>query len=145
MLAREVAMDIFPIEQILELHKLSQDEWLKILEHPTFRKMLDDMSRQWQATMNVGDRVKAKAATGLESQLEVYIRDIGNPLIPLAQRVEAGKFLARLGELDGARLAQGAGSGGQVVINIVTSDANRLTIEGRKTLDLTPVIPDATE
>ena len=34
--------------------------------------------------------------------LEIYIRDIVDVSIPLTQRVEAGKFLARLGELDGA-------------------------------------------
>ena len=48
--------------------------------------------------------MRIKAATGLESQLEIYIRDIADPTIPLTQRVEAGKFLARLGELDGQHL-----------------------------------------
>ena len=38
-LAREIAMDIFPLNQILEIHKLDMDEWMKIREHPTFQSM----------------------------------------------------------------------------------------------------------
>lgn len=120
-LAREIAMDIFPIEQVLEIHKLADDEWQKILAMPKFQAMLAGMQVEWQSAMHTRDRVKAKAATGLESQLEIYVAAIGDEAIPLTQRVEAGKFLARLGELDGMHDAKGIGSGGSVTINITTS------------------------
>ena len=42
-LAREIAMDIFPLGQILELHKLEPDEWMKIRDHPTFQAMFSAM------------------------------------------------------------------------------------------------------
>ena len=131
-LAREIAQDIFDIEQIVRLHDLSDEEWRKIQAHPRFIAMLTDMQRDWNAAENTRQRVRIKAATGLESTLEVFIADIANPLIPLAQRTEAGKFLARLGELDGAR--DGVPSGAGVVINIVTS-ASKPPV----TIDATPV------
>ena len=60
---------------------------------------------------------------GWNSQLEVFIRDINDDRIPLAQRVDAGRFLARLGELDGQVSAnQSIGSG--ITINIVTGNHN---------------------
>jgi hypothetical protein len=129
-LAREVAMDIFPVETILELHRLSQEEWAQISSHPRFISMLVSMQRDWQSASNTRERVKVKSATGLESMLEIYIRDINDPAIPLNQRVEAGKFLARLGELDAQRSV--GLEGGGVTINIVTGrDHLPVTIEAK--------------
>ncbi len=137
-LAREISMDIFPTEQVLQIHKLDDAEWQRICVNPKFQDMLASMTREWQSAANTRDRVKAKAATGLEAMLEVYIREIGDDTIPLTQRVEAGKFLARLGELDGSDKI-GSGGGGGVTINITTS-------QDRPTITLTatrePVLED---
>ena len=63
--------------------------------------MLASMQAEWHSAANTRERVRIKAQTGLESQLEVFIAEINNPTVPLSQRVDAGRFLARLGELDG--------------------------------------------
>ena len=105
-LAREIAMDIFPLTQILELHRLSDEEWQRISGNQRFQTMLEQMIREWNSAANTRERVRIKAATGLESVLETYIREIVDESIPLTQRVEAGKFLARLGELDGALVGE---------------------------------------
>lgn len=133
-LAREVAMDILPLQQILELHRLTDAEWVRIAAHPKFIEMLTSMVRDWNAAANTGERVRVKAQTGLESQLEIYIRDIGDTDIPLNQRVEAGKFLARLGELDGRGELIGQTVGSGVTININTGN-------GQKTVSLTANAP----
>ena len=111
-------MDIFDVEQILQLHRLSDDEWQKISRHPKFLEMVKELTAEWNAATNTRERVKIKSATGLESQLEVYIRAIGDEQIPLSQRVEAGKFLARLGELEGKEILGGPGGGFQITLNI---------------------------
>src|SRR5262245_54088141 len=116
-LAREIAQDIFPVEQVVALHRLTDDEWAQIQAHPKFISILGDMQREWNSAASTRERVKIKAQTGLESQLEVFINEISDARIPLTQRVEAGKFLARLGELDGATKAGGA-FGERVQINI---------------------------
>jgi len=123
-IAREVAMDILPLAEILELHKLSTEEWLRISSHPKFVEMLNNLVQEWNSASNVRERVKIKAATGLEMQLETYITDIADPDIPLAQRVEAGKFLARLGELDGKEIIGGAG-GNAFTINLNIGNVSR--------------------
>lgn len=118
-LAREIAMDIMPLGDILNLHQLGDEQWQTIQENPKFQQMLGELIGEWNATKSTKDRVKIKAATGLESILEVYIRDINDPAIPLAQRVEAGKFLARLGELDGnPNILAGGGGGFSITLNI---------------------------
>ena len=129
-LAREIAMDIFPLQQILDIHRLADSEWMVIQQNPRFTAMLANMITEWNSANNTRERVRIKAATGLESVLENYIRDISDDAIPLAQRVEAGKFLARLGELDGQQNVMGS-IGNGVTINIRTGhDQPPLVLEG---------------
>jgi hypothetical protein len=116
-LAREIAMNILPVEDILRLHQLSDEEWQKIQGDMQFQAMLSGLVKEWESADNTRERVKIKAATALEAQLEVYVSDIADNSIPLAQRVEAGKFLARLGQLDGSRDA-GIGERFSIAINI---------------------------
>lgn len=120
-LAREIAQDIFPVDEVVALHRLSDEEWAKIQKNQKFQQILHDMQVDWNSASNTRERIRVKAQTGLESQLEIFIADISDMNIPLAQRVEAGKFLARLGELDNGERS-GAGDG-KVVINIVTNAA----------------------
>lgn len=125
-IAREIAMDILPVGDILKLHQIDDQTWSRIQEHSKFQEMLQDMTKEWKTAINVRERIKIKSATGLESQLDVYISAIGDPHIPLVQRVEAGKFLATLGELIGKEFLGGAGGNAfQINLNIgeVTTSA----------------------
>ncbi len=115
-LAREIAMDIFPTKTIIELHRLSDEEWAKIQANRQFQDMLASMTLEWNSAANTKERVKVKAATGLEMHLESLVMAIADDSVPLIQRVEAGKFLARLGELDGSGAAMG--SGFHITLNI---------------------------
>ena len=81
-LAREIAMDIFPVHDIIALHRLTEEEWQRVQKNPKFVSMVADMSAEWQSAANTRERVRIKAATGLESILETYIRDISDPAIP---------------------------------------------------------------
>jgi len=129
-LAREIAQDIFTVDQIVALHRLTDQEWTRIQAHPRFQRMLVEMQRDWASAANTRERVRLKAQTGLETQLEVLISEISDTANPLTQRVEAAKFLARLGEMDQpASVAPGIGSG--ISIHIHTSRGDKgVTIEG---------------
>ena len=63
-LAREIAMDIFDIPDILKLHQLSDVEWAKIQENPRFQAMLKSMILEWNSASNTRERVKVKVASG---------------------------------------------------------------------------------
>lgn len=138
-LAREIAMDIFEIKDIMAVHKLDEEQWEEICRNTKFQQMLTQMSAEWNSAMNTRERIRIKAATGLESVLENYIREIRDEKIPLGQRVEAGKFLARIGEVDTSQILGGAGGGGfTITMNIGTS---------HKTIDAVPnhlAVEDAT-
>jgi hypothetical protein len=143
-LAREVAMDIFPLKDILELHKLSDFEWARIQSNRRFQSMLADITREWNSALNTKERVRVKSATGLEAVLERYILDIGDQSIPLNQRVEAGKFLAKLGEMDGS-LIQGGGGGAAFQINIQIGDVKKTVDVSAQVGKLIEAIPEDDE
>lgn len=128
-LAREIAMDILPLADILRLHQLDDEQWMQVQANPSFQRQVSSLVQEWNSATNVKERTRTKAATGLESVLEVLVSDITDPLIPLGQRVEAAKLLARLGELDGAR-EQALGERFSISINIgdVTREVEVKTI-----------------
>lgn len=145
-LAREIAQDIFPVGDILRLHQLTEDEWARICAMPHFQSMLNQMILDWNKADSTRDRIRVKAATGLESQLEDLIRDLGDKSIPYTQRVEGAKFLARIGEVDGTNVIGSAGGAG-VQININFGQPNPLSINAVPKpvidLDALPVIPES--
>jgi len=114
-LAREIAMDILPIDRVLSLNQIEDEDWVRIQEDPRFRAQLADMIKEWESATNTRDRVRVKAATGFEALMEVYLEDAMNPEIPLVQRVEVGKLLVKIGELEAQKLG---GGGSQVLIQI---------------------------
>lgn len=117
-LARELAMDILPVNDVLRIHELDDSTWLKIQSDPKFQAMLSSMITEWNSADNTKARVRVKAATAFESLVEVYVRDAMDIGIPLAQRVEVGKLLVKIGELESVRDGKDAGS--QVLIQINT-------------------------
>lgn len=130
-LAREIAMDILPIGRVLSLNRIADDDWEIIQADPRFQAQLQDMIRDWNSAGNAKDRVRVKAATGFEALMEVYLADAMDPNIPLVQRVEVGKLLAKLGELEAAKTG---GAGGQVLIQINFGEKEVVT----KTVPLAP-------
>jgi hypothetical protein len=117
-LAREIAQDIFPVEQVIRLHNLTDEEWERISQHRKFTSILADMQREWNSADNTAQRIKAKAQAGLETQIEILIADCGDPSIPLSQRTEAYRVLARLGDLDGQGKGNVAGEKFIIQLNI---------------------------
>lgn len=134
-LAREIAMDVLELPDILKLHQLSDEDWQRVQANPSFQAMLSSLIKEWNSAANTRERVRMKAASALEAQLEVYVADISDFSIPLGQRVEAGKFLARLGELDGGRDGLGAGQAFSITLNIG---------ETQKTVEVKPRVIEAT-
>jgi hypothetical protein len=118
-LARQIAMDLFPLDDILQLHQLTDAQWTAIQANPQFQSTLQDMITEWNTAGNTKTRVRIKAATGFEAVMEPILADCIDPAIPLNQRIEGLKLLARIGELVDAPEI-GTGGGDRVMINIYT-------------------------
>ena len=138
-LAREIAMDILPLADILKLHQLDDDEWLRISEHPKFVEILGQMVTEWNATKSVRERVKIKVgdragepARGLHPRHRRRLDPAGAACRGRQVPGPAGR--AR-------RSLLGANAGGAFTITFNIGEVTKQVDVGRKTIDAT-VIPE---
>lgn len=144
-LARDVAMDIFPLDHIKATHQLSDEHWNEIFRDPHFVKMLGEMILDWRSASGTRERVKIKAQTAVEAALETFFVDMNDRDLPLVQRVDALKMVAKLGDL-GEKDLVAAGGSGSVSISISLgvpgqgAEPHVVTIEGTKVEEGEPTL-----
>jgi hypothetical protein len=141
-LAREIAMGMLEIEEILENFRISREEFEVIQKDPAFNKLLISELADWQGAGNTEQRVKVKSAALIEDYLpELYARlnDRHEPLLAKGHILKIIAQLASLGQPAGAQQLQ---PGDKVVVQInLGADAN-LRYEKRlpsKVIDHEPV------
>ncbi len=95
-LARDIAMDILPVEDILKAHGVTADLWAKISNTPRFIELLIDATRDWASASNTHERVKVKAATMIEEWLPELHERLHDQREALSAKTEAAKLLRDL-------------------------------------------------
>lgn len=122
-LAREIAMGIKDLPDILFDNGLTQMEFASIQVLPHFAKMLDAEVAAWQSAVNTNDRVKLKAGAMLEEYLpELYAR-LNDREEPLMAKIKAVEHLSKMAGF-GDRDIQQAGSPGDKVSVIINLGAD---------------------
>ena len=107
-LAREIAMGIYEVEDILGRYGVGWDEFERINTLPRFQRLLETTTVEWGSTLNTRERIKVKALAGLEDGLPELFRAAKDSRETLASRVEAFKLarvLGGIGERDPNEIA----------------------------------------
>lgn len=78
-LARELAMRILPLEDILNLHQVSMSDLERLEGWPSFMKMLAEETEVWQSALNTKQRVEIKTWSMLEEALPAINEYIHSP------------------------------------------------------------------
>jgi len=78
-LARELAMRILPLEDILTLHQISSDDLERLESWPSFMRMLAEETEVWQSALNTKQRVEIKTWSILEEALPALSTYIHSP------------------------------------------------------------------
>lgn len=139
-IAREIAMDIRPIEEILKLHDINMDQWELLQESPRFRAYMESEAAAWHGSLNTHERVKLKAAAMLEEWLPELNMRMHDRAESLNAKIEAGKLARDLAGF--AKNGVGVeGSGEKFSVTINLGQDSKLTFEKQ----LPPVIIDAEE
>lgn len=115
-LAREVAMDILELEEILRLNRVSAEEWETLKEHPIFQTLLVRELEHWNSALTTAERVRIKALSVVEDSLLAAAKVINNDAEGAqgrARMLEAVAKIANVGEKKDM-----AGEGGKVLIQI---------------------------
>ncbi|MCK1742189.1 hypothetical protein IVA80_15295 [Bradyrhizobium sp. 139] len=118
-LAREIAMDIHPLESILKQYSIASDEWVALQRNGRFVALLSSAVEEWNSALNTHERVKLKAAAMMEEWLPELNNRLHDRDEALPAKIEGGKMLAKIAGM-GER-AQIEGSSGErftVTINL---------------------------
>jgi hypothetical protein len=115
-LAREIAMDILPLEKILEQYAISDETWSQLQLNTKFRMLLGSEVESWSSALNTKERVIVKSAAMLEEWLPTLNARIHDSEEALPAVVEAGKMLAKLAGLGEKDISSTVGE--RFVINI---------------------------
>lgn len=122
-LAREIARDIVPLEDICERYKISEAQYQKIIKHPIFAQRLQEELDIWNASTPKAkaERIGAKTATLIEESLPEVFRLIHDRSVPMAGKVEALKWAGRMAGI-GEKDVTGQTLGERVRFNIYIGD-----------------------
>jgi hypothetical protein len=134
-IAREIAMDLNPLETILKAHGV-EPSWFEIHQNtPRFQAMLAEQIRLWEAADNVEARVKMKFLTATEMAMPQMFASLHDTKEPLSARVELFKtFQKGAGILD--KPADGGADRVSITINL-GSERPPVTIEAKVTPSVT--------
>jgi hypothetical protein len=118
-LAREIAMEIHPLDKILDTHGVTSAEWNRIKTNEHFRRVLANEITLWNSAGTTHERVKIKAAAAVELWLPELFERIHSHNENLTAKIEGGKLLARLADLGIANAnINGGGEKFSVTINL---------------------------
>jgi hypothetical protein len=118
--AREIAINHYPLETILERYKIEQDQWEELRLNPRFSELLEREIAEWSGALNTFERTKLKAAAMIEEYLPEGNARIHDSKENLPAKVELLKWLAKIagmGERD-FTTANGSGERFSVTINL---------------------------
>jgi len=95
-LAREIAIDHYELETILEHHQITTEAWTRIKDNPRFQALLESEIASWNEAGNTHERTKLKAAALVEEFLPEGNRLLHAPDQALPAKVELLKTLTRI-------------------------------------------------
>ena len=118
-LARELAMEIHPLEEILKAYAIEPKQWEHIQDMPRFQALLETEMAQWNGALNTHERVKIKAAAMIEEWLPEAHERMHDRGETLNSKTELGKLIRDLGGFSkGSMGVEGAGERFSVTINL---------------------------
>lgn len=122
-LAREIARDLIPVNEICERYKVTEDVYQRIIKHPMFARRFQEELDIWNASTPkaITERIGAKAATMIEESLPEIYSLIHDKNVPMAAKVEALKWAGRMAGIGERDVAQQT-LGERVRFNIYIGD-----------------------
>lgn len=143
-LARQIAMGIKDLPDVLFDNSLTLREWDEIKQLPAFGRMLEQEVKAWEGASNTSDRVRIKAASMLEEYLpELYAR-LNDRNEPLMAKMKALELVTKVAGFGNADIPQAGSPGDKVQVIINLGADTRQTFEKvlpHKVIDHEPSTP----
>jgi hypothetical protein len=127
-LAREIAMDIHPLEEIFKRFELTPEDWEALQANHRFQSYLQDAVVSWNAALNASERIKVKGMALIEDWLPDAYGHLASARETLRDKIELFKALQKLTGIGEKTLGSGDASD-RVSITINMGADNKLTVE----------------
>lgn len=139
-LAREIARDIRPLDEILKSFGLDAAQFDKVSDAKFFQVRLQEEIQLWNASdpLSIAKRIETKAATMIEDCLLEVFAMIHDREQPMQAKVAALQWAARMAGMGEARQADTSG-GVKITINVGSK-----SLEFDKAPQLHPRVIDGT-
>jgi hypothetical protein len=128
-IAREIAMDIFPLEQILRNADVTWSEFDGAKENPRFLSLVEQFAAEWGSAMNTSQRIKVKSQAIIEDVLPDFFRRMTDKKEPFAAQVDALKTLRAMSGVGTEEATAGGGEKFHLEIHI--GEAKPVVIDGK--------------
>lgn len=127
-LTREIAMDIHPIEQLLDRYEVDPSQWETAKDNPRFKELLRSAIEEWNSATNTSERVRLKSLHFVEEALPEFYARAHDPKEGLAAKNEVLKTVARFAGIGGSGI-DGASMGERLSVTINLGADHQLKIE----------------
>lgn len=140
-LARQIAMGIKDLPDILFDNSLTQREFAEIQQLPHFAKLLQAEVKAWEGAANTPERIKLKTASMIEEYLpELYAR-LNDPNEAFMAKIKGLEWAARMASLGERDISPQGNPGDKVQVIINLGADSKLVYDKqlpRKVIDVTP-------
>lgn len=127
-LAREIAMDIRALDDILASHGVDPSKWAVISASPRFQALLRSEVESWESATNTAERVKIKSLAFVEESLPEFFARAHDRREPLNSKVEVLKTVAKFAGVGGSGV-DGSIAGEKLSVTINLGSDHSLKIE----------------
>lgn len=117
-LAREIAMDLNTIDEILKTHEIDANQWETISNSPAFKSLLASEVEAWESATNTAERVRLKSLSFVEEALSEFYARVHDPREPLSAKTEVLKTVSRFAGIGGTVDTGMVGEKVSVTINL---------------------------
>lgn len=134
-LSREIAKNIQPIENILDMFGMTPELWSHVSNMPRFTALLQSEIEAWNGAGNTVERTKLKSMSMIEEALPEFFERMHDPREPLIAKAKVFELVSKVAGVFANDKESGAvGDGVKITINL--GGDNKLTFEK----DITPQV-----
>lgn len=117
--AREMAMQIKPIDKILEAYGYSEDQFKREIEPlPFYQQAFKSFVTEWESATSTNKRLAIKAAAALEEFLPDVARRMADDKEALSGVVATAQWLTKLAGAGEEKASPGQGEKFKIIINL---------------------------
>jgi len=132
LICMELAAGLSTPEGVRAKYDISEDQWLRLKDNPTFQKMMNEATLTFSGDMNAGKRIIKKAEILLEESLPILHKLMVAPEASSGTIIDTVKQLAVLAQKTGRQGGDGGavGPGFNVQIEIHSTGKEGVYIQG---------------